>query len=341
VEARHPLLGPVTAVDLYRHTMPVCQPPKTASFIVYRLGDTYYAEDASKAQVEFSGADAAEVIQSAIDALDGMGGIVFLKRGTYDLAASIELDNYMSLRGEGGGPVGAFRFGTVLRVADGANITPVTADTKYNLEIRDLMIDGNKANQTAEADGIYFYRVTCGNVVNVKVHDVLGEGIVLYYYNYYNTLRLVHVWDCTSNGIRCTTNPDLIEVDGCRVTNCLNALWLAGNPLLAVRGCYLSGSEEHGIMSDGGANRIVNNTLVNIGKKADNTYNAINIVDTVDAIATNNVIKNPDIAERMMYGIREAGTSDYNIIANNIVKDWATAAITTVGVNTITPDNVT
>jgi len=105
VKARHPLVGPVTAVDLYRHTMPVCQPPKTASFIVYRLGDTFYVEDCRTGEVFDFGADASAAIQYAIDALPTEGGVVFIKAGKYPIKKAIALRSGLTLEGEGRGRI--------------------------------------------------------------------------------------------------------------------------------------------------------------------------------------------------------------------------------------------
>jgi len=108
VKVRHPLVGPVTAVDLYRHTMPVCQPPKTPSYIVYRLGDTFYAENTARAVVEFEDDDAATVIQAVLNALPyDLGGAVFLKRGVYPITSQLTVPpkdttfGKVTIRGEG------------------------------------------------------------------------------------------------------------------------------------------------------------------------------------------------------------------------------------------------
>jgi len=83
VGVRHPLVGPVSAVDLYRHTMPVLQPPKAASYIVYRLGDTYYVEDCRTGEVRGFGGNASAAVRYALDvALPGES--VFIKGGGLD-----------------------------------------------------------------------------------------------------------------------------------------------------------------------------------------------------------------------------------------------------------------
>jgi len=100
VGVRHPLVGPVAAVDLYRHTMPVCQPPKTASYIVYKIGDTYYAEDTARGVVEGFGGDLHAAIQHAVDGIR-LWGTVRLKLGLGYLDDTVLVDGRMlRLRGD-------------------------------------------------------------------------------------------------------------------------------------------------------------------------------------------------------------------------------------------------
>lgn len=73
--------------------------PGAASYTVYREGDTYYAKNAYGA-IEFSGADAATVIQSAINAVSS-GGKIFIKNGVYGSSPSfIDLNDNIVLEGE-------------------------------------------------------------------------------------------------------------------------------------------------------------------------------------------------------------------------------------------------
>ena len=76
-------------------------PPVTeASYIVYEEGGTYYAKNGRTGQIEFSGTDASEVIQRAIDALGDRGGRVFLKSGGYVLTKPIVMRSRVRLEGE-------------------------------------------------------------------------------------------------------------------------------------------------------------------------------------------------------------------------------------------------
>jgi hypothetical protein len=93
-------------------------------------------------------------IQNAIDSLPPSGGQVVLSNATYVCSTALVIDrNNVALRGQGPG--------TVLRLADGAD-APVLVlgqtveqpdQTRQNLHVSDLMIDGNRTNQTYECWG--------------------------------------------------------------------------------------------------------------------------------------------------------------------------------------------
>jgi hypothetical protein len=79
---------------------------ETASYIIFQENGMIYAKNGKTGKIEFSGADAATVIQSAINALTN-GGKIFIKAGTYTLTAPLLFDDgdYMNkewiLSGEG------------------------------------------------------------------------------------------------------------------------------------------------------------------------------------------------------------------------------------------------
>jgi len=79
------------------------------SYIIYKDGDMVKAKNGKMGVIEFSGSDAATVIQSAINALKGVGGEVLIRSGDYVLNSGIVIpsDGYYSdyprtlrLRGE-------------------------------------------------------------------------------------------------------------------------------------------------------------------------------------------------------------------------------------------------
>jgi len=118
---------------------------ETASYIIFKVGDTIYAKNGTTGEIEFSGTDASQVIQSAINALSN-GGKIFFKRGTYEISSSILAKSNIEIVGEGEG--------TILKMQDNANLIFGIIKIYYersNVKIRNLVLDGNKAGQTDES----------------------------------------------------------------------------------------------------------------------------------------------------------------------------------------------
>jgi len=61
-----------------------------ASYIIFKDGDTIYAKNGDTGKVDFSGTDAATVIQDTINNCDS-GGLIFIKKGVYDISSTIEI----------------------------------------------------------------------------------------------------------------------------------------------------------------------------------------------------------------------------------------------------------
>lgn len=91
------------------------------------------------------------LIQRAVDRLPAAGGEVIITAGTYVCSAPIVIDrDNVFLHGEG--PA------TILRLANAANApvlilgqaVPIPSVMRRNINVSDLVIDGNRANQTSE-----------------------------------------------------------------------------------------------------------------------------------------------------------------------------------------------
>jgi parallel beta-helix repeat protein len=108
-----------------------------------------------------------------------------LSEGTFTFGSSLDiLKSNVSL--EGSGP------GTKLFLANGANTSVIVvgngATALSNIKISDLLIDGNKTNQTEASHGIYFYGasgylITNSVIENVWVKNCYSCGIYLSYSN--------------------------------------------------------------------------------------------------------------------------------------------------------------
>ena len=158
----------------------------TASYIIY-YQKGFYAQNGTTGAVDFSGSDAATVIQSAVNAL-AEGGLIILRRGVYTLTDEVTLGQGIYLLGEQG---------AILRVGDGAqslgnpfNMLEAVGD---DVTIDNLELDGNATSNPNLAgttldpapsnpnmqSGIVFRSGQNGEIVNCYIHDTWNAGIWL------------------------------------------------------------------------------------------------------------------------------------------------------------------
>lgn len=135
--------------------------------------------------------DDCQAIQDAIDACElAGGGTVYFPKGNYLLATSVPVTlqasplvttpaclvigaNHVTLQGDGRGL-------SVIKLANNTNAQMVAFGGATNLAIKDLELDGNRANQTGSWAGIYTYAsITDFLVRDVFVHDTSGYGVGL------------------------------------------------------------------------------------------------------------------------------------------------------------------
>ncbi len=108
-----------------------------------------------------------------INAALAAGGEVVLRAGTYTVTGLTISASHTHLRGAGMGV-------TTIQLAAGANDDVVYAgDNKADIEVSDLTIDGNKANNTS-GRGLVFVIVMKAAVRRVRVTKTAGRGIYVY-----------------------------------------------------------------------------------------------------------------------------------------------------------------
>jgi len=127
-----------------------------AEYIVFPKGGDFFARDGESGNIEFSGTDAATVIQNAIDAVAGSGdvgdgGTVYIKPGWYGISKTISLKASVVLQG---GAICNYHGGTRLTLADGVNDNlvewiPTFGRDEFFAGLRDLQLHGNSANNTS------------------------------------------------------------------------------------------------------------------------------------------------------------------------------------------------
>lgn len=136
-------------------------------------------------------------INTAIAALSS-GGRVELSEGTFTTTGSINLDDGITLIGQG--------YATLIFVADSQDHNAIEADTKTNIAVSQLRIDGNISNHTWDSDedtqnGIYLTDSSRGKISNIWANDCMGSGITLGQNNSYIIVDNCHADGNNRNGI--------------------------------------------------------------------------------------------------------------------------------------------
>jgi hypothetical protein len=129
------------------------------------------------------------IIQQAIGSLPVSGGQVILRSGTYTLAAPLVIPSGITISGEGRGT-------TIMTLSTNANCDMFTnsdtiGGTNTDIHIRDMTINGNKANQSNGnpgggltsfgGKGIYMIGVARCSAERIDAHDTYNRAV--YFYN--------------------------------------------------------------------------------------------------------------------------------------------------------------
>ena len=146
-----------------------------ASYIVYSDGVYVHAKNGDTGIVDYSGKDASEVIQAAIDSLGSCGGSVLIREGTYVISKTIKVPGNVTLSGVG--------FATKLVLADYADEEVIEnmhteGYIDSNIVIANLQIDGNGKKQTsgAQVSPIFLFRVSRSRVEGCWIHSVAPQS---------------------------------------------------------------------------------------------------------------------------------------------------------------------
>jgi len=168
----------VEADDFYiqglNRTDALYYPQQPASYIIWTDGSTYYAKNGITGAIDYSGADAATIIQSTIDTLHSLwGGIISIKEGNYSISSAIQIYGRITIKGSGTAT-------TILRLANNAdcNLFEFTGNTlEWFFMLSDINLQGNKDNNAA-GTGIYVEPTGEG-----RISDGILERVISSYFD--------------------------------------------------------------------------------------------------------------------------------------------------------------
>jgi hypothetical protein len=320
----------------------------TYSMVVYKKNDKYFARDGSTGNV-YSGTDAADVIQWAIDNVPPPGGTILIKRGDYYLSRAVRITKHVNLVGEG---VGATR----LFLAPDANsrmieycIDPSVVNTYGSIQphmyIAHMLLHGNKYKQTSGSEAIvthaegYCDRVADWLLFNVWISDYRGHGV---------RVKTTHNWLILHSSIE-HNDGDAVRAEGANegmvgfsllynnqsgvyINNVYSTIRIIGNRIAVFRHAAVSVNSSSFVIALGNliyAGDVntdycvyINNSRFNIfsnniiiGSTKPNYY-YIYIRDSFHNTISNNIM-DAGVGQMVDYTIYEDGTSNHNIVENN------------------------
>jgi hypothetical protein len=150
------------------------------SYIIFTDGTNYYAKNGKTGQIDFSGTDAGTVIQSAINALSGKGGTIFLKAGIYVLTQQLDLSNSPGIKLVG--EYGTYHEkGTILRPVSGVRaIYAHTSDPFWSeITIENIGIYGQETLPSGVQGEIYIWSGGRVHLRNIYIRNARNVGIKL------------------------------------------------------------------------------------------------------------------------------------------------------------------
>jgi parallel beta-helix repeat protein len=316
--------------------------------------------DKSLADYVCDGTDDQEEINAAINALPTSGGRVLLLEGTYNISAPITiLKNNVTLEGQGAG--------TKLFLVNGADCDVIDIGNGLTalegIKIANLRIDGNKANQTEEHEGIYFwgesnYLIIKSIIENCIVENVSDYGIFLYYSNNntiignqsnsnaYDGIFLSNSNNNTVIGNQANSNGDIgIDIEqannniiiGNQInSNASDGIYFISSSNNTISGNQINSNGNNGILLVSATNTTIIGNQIN-----SNASDGIYFSDS-----DNNTIIGNRCQGNAGYGINISDSpSAYNLVAKNYLTGNTTGSLNDAGTGTIkaastTNDNV-
>jgi len=203
---------------------------KPASYIIFKDGSTIKAVNGTTGAIDYSGTDAATVINNAIAALTS-GGVVFIKAGNYVLTTSIliGLPN-ITLAGEGVDTVISCTANSSFNLVVAGNGVPAINTTIKNLKIdatNQVKADAlygiviNSTSNNSKVLGcevmetghgaVYILAPDC-TVADNYIHDTFGDNIILQ-----STGQVVSRNICDTTGLH--NNISLVSVTNSIIAN--------------------------------------------------------------------------------------------------------------------------
>jgi hypothetical protein len=293
------------------------------------LDSTYAGLDSAVYNVKDHGAkgDGSTDDTASIQALINAVGVtkpatVYFPPGVY-IVSGLALRSNVTLTGAGSGGYGlATNYATrcsVLKLKAGSSLPVIgdfgTSTPVYSVAIRDLQIDGNKANQTPALHGIQLYDAGAGqdslwNVRDCLVINCKGDGISIGANRRGNHVLNCQVYTCDGNGIMLGSTDNAVahtiigssggygisvtastqHIIGCDIFSNLVGINISStSAAVLVSNCGIDRSQRQAIFCAGSRNVITGSTFQSNSQAGNGSYSTIDL-DYPNTTALGNVV---------------------------------------------------
>lgn len=312
--------------QLYVYENSKWQADRSTATLIVAASDTQNKE---KADYVATGTSDQTTINTAISALPGTGGVIVLLDGTFNVTGAVNLTSSITLTGAGAS--------TILRIPNSTNTTfnILSASSVSRVTIQDLVVDGNRANQSSGATNCV-YAINAGSgsgstavagvtITNVTAKNCTDRGIYTQ-----SIVNSVISGNTTTNnamdGILVYQSNRVSVANNIITANGIYGIYDISTGAITYTGNVLTGNTTNGINASGSDNIITGNTITggNIGialggsrvAVSGNTVSAattgINISGSDDSVSGNTVSSNND-------GITIQGASRA-LVSNNSIQ---------------------
>ena len=304
-----------------------------ASYVIFKDGDVIKARD-QWGNIAYTGTDASEVIQSAINALRSRGGEIYITKGTYLIKKPLIPCSHLHIVGE---DVDA----TALKLGADVNLFEYNAsDRIYFFLLERITLNGDaprrkSGNLVSFNDKVWDY-----GFYDVFFQNAPGSAIVGYGWNT-RIIDCVFEWNRGDSALNITSGNDVRIVSNKFLDNYQNAITLGAGASVVMNN-YIERSRYNGLILPSNIHSIevIGNTFATSGYLNEGLYDNICTHASRVKIIGNNFRGDYGGVLYTRHGVYVCSEAHDTIIESNSFMNHAQEAILDVGTNTKIKNNV-
>lgn len=275
--------------DLIEAALGDGNPAQGATYVIFKDDSNIKARNGTTGHIDYSGTDAATVIQAAIDALGSNGGKIYIAKGQYEIRSTLTItESSITLEGaiEGSDIYGG---GTILHGDGSTKLLSITGAVSGEIEvvnIRYICFNGAASAKSVGAYGIEIKRATEVHIENCAVRRAGDTGVFI------DPGVAEHaeiIWITNSDisinqgdGVE-IYNVNNVNLIGCHINhNYEIGVRTGGAYQIKILGGAIKRNEQHGLYLGGGRIKIIGVDIVANDFSDTATYDGVSIANVSD-----------------------------------------------------------